>query len=330
MRIFVVSDIHFASEEEKSRGRYESKVIPGRFLRGMAHLYRRYIWLRDPFAHNHLLETFCERAAGADLVIANGDYSCDSAFVGVSDPASLASARECLGRLRVRFEDRFRAVMGDHELGKISLFGNCGGPRWASWGLALGELGIHPLWSHTVGGWTFLGLTSTLLALPVYEPECLPEERKEWLALRASYLDDVRRVFGQVPSSSRVVLFVHDPTALPFLAELPEVRSILPRVAATIIGHLHSPVILWQSRVLSGLPPIGFLGNTVRRLSTALSRARSWKPFRVELCPSLAGLELFKDGGFLELIAGERSEGQLRIRRHSLPRESGGRGDRKL
>jgi len=42
-------------------------------------------------------------------VIANGDYCADTNFVGVSDDASLQSARECLEKLRQRFAPNFRA-----------------------------------------------------------------------------------------------------------------------------------------------------------------------------------------------------------------------------
>ena len=42
-----------------------------------------------------------------------------------------------------------------------------------------------------------------------------------------------------------------------------------------------------------------FSGPHGKRLSTALRRGKHWKPFQVRLCPSLAGIELLKDGGFL-------------------------------
>ena len=46
------------------------------------------------------------------------------------------------------------------------------------------------------------------------------------------------------------------------------------------------------------MPAVRFLGHTAQRLSMALREARLWKPFNVLLCPSLAGIELLKDGGF--------------------------------
>ena len=56
--------------------------------------------------------------------------------------------------------------------------------------------------------------------------------------------------------------------------------------------------MLWQSRLLAGLPVINFLGHTPRRLSSALREARHWKPFKILLCPSPPGMQLFKDGGY--------------------------------
>src|SRR5207253_7886503 len=96
----------------------------------------------------------------------------------------------------------------------------------------------------------------------------------------------------------RILLFCHDPTALPFLWHEAPVRGKLPQIERTIIGHLHSRLILFKSRLLAGMPVINFLGHTPHRLSSALREARYWKPFKVLLCPSLSGIELLKDGGF--------------------------------
>jgi len=56
--------------------------------------------------------------------------------------------------------------------------------------------------------------------------------------------------------------------------------------------------VFWKSRLLPAFPPIHFMGNGIRRISHGLNRARSWKPFHVLLCPSLAGSQLLKDGGY--------------------------------
>jgi hypothetical protein len=263
--------------------------------------YRYHVWLRDPFAHNGLLDQFMDVAGRADLVVANGDFSCDSAFIGVSDDAAAESARTALTKLRRVYGAGFEGVIGDHELGKVSLAGGRGGLRLASWYRSVGELGLGSLWRRELGGCVIWGLCSSLLALPVYLPECLEEERDEWLRLRRDYIGELERRWLEEDQGKPWVLMLHDPTALPFLGALPAMQSRFGQLQATIIGHLHSPLVFWKSRMLAGLPPIRFMGTAIRRMTEALSRGRAWRPFRVRLCPSLAGIELLKDGGYLDI-----------------------------
>jgi hypothetical protein len=319
MRLLVVSDLHYAGDSEQARRGWERRVIAHPVLRAAAGLYRRFLWLRDPTAHNHRLDAFLARAGGADLVVANGDYSCDSAFVGVADDAACASAAECLGRLRAALGPRLLAVIGDHELGKQSLFGGAGGLRLRSWERATGELGLVPVWRADLPGWSLVGVTSTLAALPVLEHEALAAERPAWAALRAAHFAALAAGLESLPAGNRWLLFCHDPTALPYLLGLPAVRAALPRLAATIIGHLHSELILRTGGWLAGMPELRRCGATARRLSGALRRAREWRPFRVTLCPSTAGIELLKDGGYLELELPAAGHAPLQIRRHHLP-----------
>lgn len=317
-RVIVVSDSHYASEGEQARRGYEVRVIRTWPQKVFVRLFRRFIWLKDPFGHNHLLDRFLAAAGTVDLVVANGDYSCDSAFVGMSDDAAFASAQFVLGRLRERFAGSLVAGFGDHELGKTSLFGGVGGLRLASWERSCGELGLEPFWRRELGPWVFLGVVSSLIALPVFEPDTLPAERAGWEALRAAHLARIREAFAGLRPDQRVVLFCHDPTAVPFLWREPEVRSHLGQLERTIIGHLHTPLILWKSRLLAGMPPIRFLGNSVRRMTTALNEARHWRDFKVTLCHSLAGCQLLKDGGFGELrLRADASAAQWRV--HPLP-----------
>jgi len=297
LRLAVVSDIHYASDAEKLRRGYEARAIGNPALRFLARCYRRFVWLRDPFAHNHLLDRFIQANRDADWVIANGDYSCDTAFVGVSDDAAFASARLALEKLRAAFSPRFQAVIGDHEFGKMSLFGGQGGLRLASWERTVDSLELDPLWRIDLGRWVLVGVASSLVALPVFYPELLPDERAAWQELRKQHIGAVRDLFRGLDPARRVVLFCHDPTALPFLWREGTVRAHVDQIALTVIGHLHTPLVYWQSRLLAGMPRISFLGNTVRRLSDALQQARCWRPFHVRLCPSLAGCELLKDGG---------------------------------
>jgi hypothetical protein len=320
-RLGIVSDIHYASSAEQARGDdYESIGIPNSLLRFAVRMYRRFIWLHRPLERNYLLDRFVDQIGEPDYLIANGDYSCDSVFVGVSDDAACQSARECLGKLRNKFGERLRVNFGDHELGKVSFFGGRGGMRLASWHRAQEQLGLLPFWQLAIGRYVLIGMVSSLVALPVFEADTLPEERSEWQRLRAAHLSHIREAFRALGRNQRVLLLCHDPTALPFLWEEPAVQAKLPHIEQTIIGHLHSDLVLWKSRWLAGMPPINFLGHTAKRLTTALQRARHWKPFHVRLCPSLAGVELLKDGGYLTAELDPEGGHPVRFCRHRLPR----------
>lgn len=320
-KLAILSDIHYASAAEQARGaHFETAGIPNPALRLAVRAYRRYFWLHQPLQKNYLLDRFLEHVGEPDYVIANGDYSCDSNSIGVSDDAACQSARECLGKLRDKFPGRLQVNFGDHELGKISFFGGRGGLRLASWHQAQQALGLRPFWRMALGRYVLMGVVSSLVAWPVFEPDALPQEREEWARLRAAHLAEIGQAFKGLESGQRVLLFCHDPTALPFLWEEPMVQARLSQIEQTIIGHLHSNLILWKSRWLSGMPRITFLGHTAKRLSTALRRGRHWEPFRVRLCPSLAGIELLKDGGYLTVELDPTAERLPRWQRHRLPR----------
>ena len=318
--IGILSDIHYAGPGEQARGDgYEAmglSPLAGTLLGG----YRRFVWLHQPLRKNYLLDRFLECASGYDCVIANGDYSCDSSFTGLSDDAALESARLCLEKLRCRYAGNFQANFGDHELGKLSLTGHRGGMRLVSWRRAINDLSLEPFWTRQNGVYLLMGVVSSLLALPVFVRDMLPEERGEWEKLRAAHLGQIREAFSQLSPDKKVILFCHDPTALPFLWQEPTVRSRVGQIEQTIIGHLHSPLILWKSRVLSGMPVLRFLGHSVQRFSSALREAQHWKPFRVRLCPSLAGIELLKDGGYYSMELDVSGNVPARFTRHQLPR----------
>jgi len=317
----ILSDIHYASAAEQARGPdYEIAGIPNPLLRTFVALYRHFFWLRAPLSQNYLLESFLEKGARFEYVVANGDYSCNSAFVGISDDAAAQSVQECLGKLRRVFGGRLFATFGDHELGKVSFFGGRGGMRLASWHRARQELGLEPVWKLRLGKYVLIGVVSSLIALPVFEPDTLPQERPEWHRLRAEHLHQIREVFDRIAPEERVLLFCHDPSALPFLRHEPTIGARLPQIERTIIGHLHSKLIFWKSRWLAGMPKINFLGHTAKRLSAALHQARDWRPFKVCLCPSLAGIELLKDGGYLTAALDPEARIPLKIEFHPLPR----------
>ena len=297
-RIVIASDIHYAGPLEQARGDYESRVIPNSIQRRLIHAYRKYIWLDRPQTHAVMLDRFLETAPDADAAVILGDLSCDSAFIGVADDAAFESTQICLQKLRRRFSNRVLVAIGDHDLGKTSLAGGAGGPRFASYQRITTELALEPFWHHTLGQVHLIGLTSTLVALPVFRPELLPEEIPLWEEARRAQIQQFRETLQRLPDNARWILCLHDPTALPFLAELPELQTRFSQLEATLIGHLHTPLILRLSHLLAGIPPIRFLGSAIRRMTTALRRARLWKPFRPRLCPSLTGIQLLKDGGF--------------------------------
>jgi hypothetical protein len=165
-----------------------------------------------------------------------------------------------------------------------------------------------------------IGVSSTLLSLPANQAELLPQEAPAWDRLRVAHLAEIRRTFEGLQGEERILLFCHDPTALPFLWAEPAVRSRISQIEQTIIGHLHSSLIFKLSSWLSGMPQIHFFGHTVHRLSSALAKARAWKPFKVRLCPSLAGIELLKDAGYYTAILDTAGGNRAAFKLHRLPR----------
>ena len=324
MRTFtlaVLSDIHYAGPAEQARGDdYEYRDLTNSVLRQVVRWYRHFIWMRYPLRQSGQLDCFLAAVGDVDYVIANGDYSCSTAFVGLSDDAAFESAKECIGKLRAKFGPRLRLNFGDHELGKLSLFGARGGMRLAGWHRSVDELGIQPFWQLDLGRYVLMGVTSTLVALPVFGPDMLPGEQPEWEKLRERHLQDIRAAFTALAPDRRVLLFCHDPTALPFLLREETVRVRLPQIEQTIIGHLHSNLYLWKSKLLAGMPVLKSFGHTAQRMSAALNEARHWRPFRVRLCPSLAGIELLKDGGYFTVQLDPDGQRAAQFHFHRLKR----------
>jgi len=317
-RLVILSDIHYASAAEQARGSdYETRAITSPGQRWLVRMWRRHLWLRDPFGHNHQLDRFLTECPAADFVVANGDYSCDSAFIGVSDEAACASAAECLGKLRERFNSQLRTTIGDHEFGKRSLGSGAGGMKLASLHATREVLQLPTSWRMEAGHYVIIGMTSSLAAVPSLAGDQSVEEQVGWQEEHQRHLAEVRELFRGINSSQRILLFCHDPTALPFLWEVEVIRRRVPQIERTIIGHLHSNLIFRQAKLMAGLPPIRFLGPTVTRNTQALNRARVWKPFRVQLCPSLAGMQLLRDGGYLSMDLSDETPMQTRF--HGLP-----------
>ena len=317
----ILSDIHYAGPAERARGDdFEYREVTNPLLRLPYHAYRHFIWMRHPLRQSGQLDRFLREVGEVDYAIANGDYSCSSGFIGLADDPAFESARECIGKLRAKFADRLRLTFGDHEPGKLSFIGARGGMRLAGWHRSAGELGIEPFWQLDLGRYALIGVTSSLIALPLLSADVLPAEQLEWERLREQHLTRIRAAFAALAPDRRVLLFCHDPTALPFLGREEAVRAKLPQIEQTIIGHLHSNLYLWKSRMLAGMPVIKSLGPSLKKMSAALNEARLWRPFNVKLCPSLAGIELLKDGGYFTVLLDAEAKFPAQFQFHPLKR----------
>jgi hypothetical protein len=319
--VAILSDIHHAGPIERDRGEdHEFRNITNPLLRTVARAYRHLIWMRHPLDQGRQLDRFLAEIGPVDYVVANGDYACDTAFGGASNPGSFQSIQECLDKLRAKFGDRIHFTFGDHELGKLTLFGGKGGMQLESWRCATRRLGLQPFWKLAIGRYLLIGVASPLIALPANQADVPAAEWPDWQPLREAHLAEIRSTFDALQPDQRVILFCHDPTALPFLWDEESVRRRLPQVEQTIIGHLHTPLILWKSRALSGIPPIRFLGRSVNRFTSALNKASRWWPFQVRLCPALSGIELLNDGGYYTVKLDPTASLPARFTFHPLPR----------
>lgn len=323
LRLALASDIHYAGPLEQARGEDADLTnIPNRLQRWILRCWRHWVWMRHPLANNPLLETFLQQARHHNCLgaVINGDYAADTASLGLSDEGTFQSARLCVDRLRAAFAPHLRLVLGDHELGKLSFLGHYGGLRLRSWHRAHADLGLEPFWIWDLGRYRLVGVTSTLLALPDFSKDMLPEERPAWERLRQEHLHLVIKAFEASPADHRLILFCHDPTALPYLARLPTVRDKLSCLELTVIGHLHSPLILWKSRILAGMPRLRRCGVSVERMTSALRQARIWRQFHVRLCPSLAGMQIEPGGGWVLLELDPTGQTPLQWTVHRLRR----------
>jgi len=298
--ILVISDIHYASDPELARGPdHELDGISSASKRKLLGLIRRHVWIGNPFLSRTLLKQILSQPLECDLVVALGDYGLDPEYMGVADPIVYSNVSECLNLLRSHFGEKFVGLIGDHELGKRNVTGEIGCMNLKSWHISVTDLGLKPFWVLRISPWIFIGITSSLIALPNLMGDVIRTELPEWENLRKKHVDQIRQAFINAPSDHKIILFCHDPTALGFLWEDDIVRARLPNVALTIVGHLHSRAILTQSKILAGIPPLKFLGHTINRYSHALHLAKRWWDFKVNICPAPFGLKLLRDGGYL-------------------------------
>ena len=92
--IAILSDIHHSGPAERARGEdYEFRAIANPLLRAVARAYRHWIWMRHPLDQGRQLDRFLAEIGPVDHVVANGDYACDTAFVGVATRAHSKAPR---------------------------------------------------------------------------------------------------------------------------------------------------------------------------------------------------------------------------------------------
>jgi hypothetical protein len=317
-RILVITDIHFACDLERARGDYESRTVSHPLLRFLLRQYRYFLWRRDPFGWNHYVQRFIERAGEPDCIIGNGDYCCDSAFIGVADDPSLHSSKECLGKIRNAFGEKFIGIIGDHDIGKKSMFGGFGGMHLDSWDRCLEELDLKPFFQVEFGRHVIMGLNSTLIGLPSNLADCAAADASAWEMQRNAHLETIRAALGKLSKDQRLLFFIHDPSALPHLAKFGWMREHFHRLDGTFVGHLHSEIIIKMSRMLAGMPRIHGLGHTALKMSTALQKAREWRPFKVHLVPAPGGIQISRRGGFAEILIPPDGTGRVGFKVHSL------------
>jgi hypothetical protein len=140
----------------------------------------------------------------------------------------------------------------------------------------------------------------------------------------------VIKAFEALPRRARVILFCHDPSALDVLGRLPVVQSKLSQIALTVIGHLHSPGLLWVARRAARLGSRWTPRYPVARIvAKGLAGVRSWELFHPVVCPSTFGTGHLAAGGLL--LIEDDSRGQLvahrcRIHRRHYRRHRAGPG----
>ena len=325
MRIAVISDMHVLGPGEAQRSHRIAHDLGARhsFLarkwnRALLRVRRR-LWNWHPEFREAVFLRALDVIAEfrPDWIVANGDYGGDSSGVGLSDDESFESVRRVLDLMRSTFPDHCRFVFGDHELGKHSTELRRGGIRYES--LQRGEtaLGLRIFWHEQDGAFHLIGLASTLLTLDLFLPEALPGEIPRWLERREELIGRLRETCAALPSDARILLFLHDPSALGALEEIPEVRARLPQIERTVLGHLHAPGLLPLVGLLARLPRLNPRYPVARIIAHGARGAHRWPAFRPVVCPAVFGAGHHFSGGllFLETDAG----GRLHVRRHRLP-----------
>ena len=139
------------------------------------------------------------------------------------------------------------ALWGSLEIttwGKKSMFGGVGGMDLASYDRCLRELRLSSLFYRSLGRVHLIGMNSSLITLPSFEADCDPDQLSSWYALREAHLEDLQACIQKIPEGERLLFFLHDPSALPFLSAFPWIRRCFPDWMALGWGISTLPVSL--------------------------------------------------------------------------------------
>ncbi len=324
MRVAVISDVHVLGPDEARRSHRIYRNI------GLHHSFwrrkwdralmrvRRRLWNWHPENRYACFVRALDEIARfePDWVVANGDFGGDAAGVGISADEAFESVRRVVDLLRCTFPDRCRFVYGDHEIGKHSTELRRGGIRLESVRRGQSDLNMPLFWHERAGPFDLMGMSSTLLRLDLFLPEALPAEIPAWDELRRRHIEQIHEAFAALSAETRVLLFLHDPSALSALENIPEARARLPQIERTILGHLHAPALLRLTRLFSRLPALNPRYPVARIIAHGTRGAHRWSVFRPVVCPSTFGAGHHFSGGVLFLEAWDG--GRITVRHHRI------------
>lgn len=308
MRIAVISDLHVAGPGEHAETEASVRQIGDGESRLRRKFRRGLNRFRDRFWHWHpesRAACFVQALQhiyqyNPDLLVANGDYAGDHSGTGLSDDHTYESVNHVVSLIREIFPQRSRFNFGDHDIGKYNTVRRQGGIRLKSLERGL-QLGLESFWEEARGTLTLMGVNSSLLTLELYLPEALPEEVEAWSAQREAHIGEIVERFAALPREHRVVLFCHDPSALGLLSGLPEVQQRIPQIACTVVGHLHTPMLMGLTRMMRHVPVPKTKYPIARIVTHGARGSQDWKQFHPVVCPSTYGVGKHLSGGILFL-----------------------------
>ena len=323
MRIAVVSDLHVAGPGEHAETRESVRLlghgegsVRRRFRRGL-NRFRDRFWHWQPESRAACFVQALQHIYNynPDYLVANGDYAGDHSGMGLSDDHTYESVNHVVSLIREIFPERSRFNFGDHDIGKYNTVRRQGGIRLRSLERGL-ELGLESFWEIAHDNVLLIGVNSSLLTLELYLPEALPEEVDDWASRREAHVQQIVERFRGIEDGHRVILFSHDPSAMGLLSSLPEVRKRLSQIECTVVGHLHTPMLMGLTRMMRHVPVLKTNYPIARIVTHGARGAQDWKRFNPVVCPSTYGVGNHISGGILLIEA--RSRGPLAVTRQRI------------